>query len=70
MPAKTKKNILIPTSDMTNLELLQLFDKRYPKTKRKISIGYFKMNDKPLYYELKKRKLVLTALYHERHWKK
>ena len=67
MPSK-KKPILIPTADMTDGELMRLFDKRYPKTIRKTSIGYLKNHDKPLYYALRKRKLVLEALVNERKW--
>ncbi len=66
-PKKKKRPPLIPTSEMSDYELLQLFDQRYPKASR-VSIGYFKNHDKPLYYELRKRKLVLTALKQERHW--
>ncbi len=67
MPSK-KKPVLIPTDDMSDYALIRLFAHRYPKTQRKISIGYLKMNDKPLYYALRKRKLVLQALQHERTW--
>lgn len=65
MPPK-KKPVLLPTSDMSDVEILELFDKRYPKTHRKISINYLERNDNPLYFELKKRKLLLTAMHHER----
>ena len=67
MPLK-KKPVLIPTASLTDGELMRLFDKRYPKTVRKMGIGYLKNHDKPLYYELRKRKLVLEALMNERKW--
>lgn len=65
MPLK-KKPVLLPTTDMSDVEILELFDQRYPKKHRKISINYLERNDNPLYFELKKRKLLLTALHYER----
>ena len=64
---KKKKFPPYPTSDMSDEDVLRMYDYKYPKTTR-LSIGDLKNKDKVMYMELKRRKLVLSALFNERYW--
>ena len=71
MPAKKRRKFsatAYPNGDMTDQELLRMFDKQFPKSAR-TSIGDLKRTkNRKMYWELKKRGLVLTALQGERHY--
>jgi hypothetical protein len=71
MSAKNTRKFKVtpyPTGDMTDEQVLKMFDKQFPKLGR-VSIGDLKRRKhKMMYYELKRRGLVLTALQGDRHY--